>query len=143
MASTGCGSNTRSLKIALLGTKSLNQDDWGDPLPVIVWIYQLRSREKFDQATFKSLWRGDKDLLEGDLVERKELTLHPESKAVVDVEVDKTKGAKFLGVMALFRKPEGTTWKNVFSNDVSHWPFSTPVVRVRLDERTVTLVEKE
>jgi type VI secretion system protein VasD len=140
---TGCGSNTRPLKVALLGTKSLNQDDSGDPLPVIVRIYQLRSREKFDQATFKALWKGDKDLLEGDLVDRKELTLHPESKAVVDVEVDKTKGAKFLGVMALFRKPEGNTWKNVFSNDVSHWPFSTPVVRVRLDERTVTVVEKE
>lgn len=123
------------------GTKSLNQDESGDPLPVIVRIYQLRGREKFDQATFKALWKGDKDALEGDLVDRKEFTLHPESKEDVEVEVDKTKGAQFFGVMALFRKPEGTTWKNAFPIRFP-W-FSSRAARVRLDERSVVLVEKE
>ena len=136
----GCG-GTKHLKIAMQGTTSLNQDDSGDPLPVIVRIYQLRSREKFDQATFKALWKGDKDLLEGDLVDRKEFTLHPESKVDVDVDVDKTKGAQFFGVMALFRKPEGTSWKHAFPIRIP-W-FSSRAAKVRLDQHSVTLVEKE
>jgi type VI secretion system protein VasD len=139
--STSCGSSTKQLKVAMHGTKSLNQDDTGDPLPVIVRIYQLRSRDKFDQAPFKALWKGDKDLLEGDAVDRKEFMLHPDSNVDVEVEVDKTKGAQFFGVMALFRKPEGNTWKNVFPIRVP-W-FSSRVAKVRLDEHSVTLVEKE
>jgi type VI secretion system protein VasD len=138
---TGCGSNTKQLKIAMQGTKSLNQDDDGNPLPVIVRIYQLRGREKFDQATFKGLWKGDKDLLEGDLVDRKEFTLHPESKVDGDVDVDKTKGAQFFGGMGLFSKPEGTTWKNAFPIRIP-W-FSSRAATVRLSEHSVTLVEKE
>jgi type VI secretion system protein VasD len=129
--------------VSLASTKQLNVDDSGAPLPVVVRVYQLRHKEKFDEASFKSLWKSDKDVLEGDLLERKELTLHPESEVVLELEVDRKKGADYIGVMALFRKPDGNSWRQVLSTDISHMPFSTPVVKLILDQHTVTVKVKE
>jgi len=138
MLCVGCGGGTRDVRVALVSTKNLNPDDSGAALAVIVRVYQLRGKEKFERASFKGLWKNDTQVLEGDVLDRKEVTLHPDSEMSVELEVDTKKGAEFLGVMALFRKPDGETWRRVTSANVSSWvPFKTPVVRVVLDESSI------
>ncbi len=138
----GCGGGTRDVKLAFVSTKRLNSDEEGAALPVMVRVYQLQSKDKFEQATFKSLWKNDKEFLGEDLLERKDITLHPDSEVVLDLEVETKKGANYLGVMALFRQPEGDSWRKVLSSDLSSMvPFKTPVVRLILDQNSVTIEE--
>lgn len=139
----GCSSNTKPVRLALISTKQLNVNDDGAPLPVIVRVYQLRQKEKFEQASFTALWKGDKELLESDVLERRELTLHPESELTVELEVETKKGAEYIGVLALFRKPDNDAWKKIMSTNISHLPFFTPVVKLVFDQHTVKLKEKE
>ena len=134
----GCG--VRDVRVTLLPAQRLNPDDSGAPLSVIVRLYQLKNRERFERADFRALWKNDEKVLEGDLLERKEVTVYPETKTSVELQVDQKKGVQFLGVMALFRKPEGELWRQITSSDVSSWvPFRTPRVKFILDEHKLTL----
>jgi type VI secretion system protein VasD len=136
----GCGSGIKDVRVTLLPSNHLNPDESGAPLSVIVRVYQLRHRERFERADFRALWKNDEKVLEGDMLERKEVTVFPEKKTSVELQVDKKKGVQFLGVMALFRKPEGELWRQITSSDVSTWvPFGTPTVRLMLDQHKLTL----
>lgn len=134
-----CSSATRDVRVALVSTRSLNAMEAGSGLPVMVRIYQLRDRDKFENASFRSLWKQDREFLGDDLVSRKDLILHPESETLVDLAVEVKKGVEYVGIMALFRNPEGNSWRKVLSSDLSGIPFMTPEVRVMLDNNTVTL----
>ena len=123
----------------LLPTAVLNQDDFDHSLPVLVRIYQLRSKEKFQQALFDTLWKKDKETLANDLLERKEVMIHPEIKTVVDIDLDIKHGAAFLGVMALFRKHRDGGWKQVVVADSCAVCLLTPKVKLVLDGSTMKL----
>ena len=94
-------------------SKFLNLDDAGSPLPVIVRIYQLKEKDKMEKADFVSLWKSDQDILGEDLVERKEITLLPDSSIDLKIEADLEKGVKYIGIMVLFRRPQGDNWRQI------------------------------
>jgi type VI secretion system protein VasD len=106
---TACGKKEISLSVA--GSKTLNLDDGGEPLPVLVRIYQLKGKEKIEGADFISLWKGDQAILEGDLLDRQEITLLPDTQVVI--KVDPKEEAEYLALMALFRKPQGNGWREI------------------------------
>jgi type VI secretion system VasD/TssJ family lipoprotein len=106
-----------------------------------VRIYQLRGKDTFQQATFKGLWKNDKELLEGDLLDRKELTVHPDSETVLDVDLDVKHGAAFFGVMALFRKPDVMSWKELFPAESSPLNPFTPKRKLVLDQYTIKMMQ--
>lgn len=141
MLGVGCSSDTKTWRLTLAATKALNQDDAGEALPVVVRVYQLRGKDKFQQATFKALWKSDKELLEGDLLDRKELTVHPDSETVLDLDLDVKHGAAFFGVMALFRKPDVMSWKELVPAESSSLNPLTPKRRLVLDHYTITLMQ--
>ncbi len=137
----GCSSDTKKWRLTLASTKALNQDDSGEALPVVVRVYQLKGKNKFQQATFTALWKNDKELLEGDLLDRKELTVHPDSETVLDVDLDVKHGAAFFGVMALFRKPDVTSWKELVPAEASSLNPLTPKRKLVLDQYTIKMMQ--
>jgi len=137
----GCGAGTKKWQVVMMPTSTLNQDDSGASLPVMVRVYQLRGKEKFQQATFKSLWKSDKDALEGDLIERKDITVHPDVQTVLDLDLDVRQGAAYVGVMGLFRKPGVEGWKYVMEATSSALNPFTPKIKLILDGNTVKLAE--
>ena len=84
----GCGSGIKDVRVTLLPTYRLNPDESGAPLSVVVRVYQLRNRERFDRADFRALWRNDEKELAGDLLERREVTVYPETKTSIELQVD-------------------------------------------------------
>ena len=135
----GCASDTEKWQVVLKPAASLNQGDQGESLPVIVRVYQLRAKDKFQRATFNSLWKNDKEALEGDVLERKEVTVHPETETRLDIDLDLKHGAVFIGVMALFRKPGVEGWKQVVAANSSALNPFTPKVRLILAGYTIKL----
>ena len=117
------------------GSKFLNLDDSGAALPVIVRIYQLSSKDRIENADFMSLWKTDQNVLDGDILDRQEITLLPDSKMVL--EVDPKKHPEYLVVMAIFRKPQGNTWRQIIPLKES----KVRVVQITVHERSIRLVE--
>ncbi len=89
----------------------LNSDATDLPLSVVVRIYQLANSDRFEQADFQSLWKRDREVLDEDLLDFRELTLHPEKP--VQLNVDRVDGSEFVAVMALFRRPDGDQWRQI------------------------------
>ncbi|MEO8341651.1 MAG: type VI secretion system lipoprotein TssJ [Nitrospirota bacterium] len=136
----GCSSDTKKWRLVLTATQAVNQDDSGEALPVLVRVYQLKGKDKFQRATFTELWKKDKELLEGDLLDRKELTMHPDSETVLDLDLDVKQGAAFFGVMALFRKPDVMSWKELVPAEASSLSPFTPKRKLVLDHYTIKMM---
>ncbi len=119
----------------------INVDDVGTPQTVRVRVYQLKGKEKFQQATFKALWKTDKDVLEGDLLQSTEFVVYPDKEDSFDLPVDVKHGAAYLGIMALFRQPDVEGWRQIIEASSSMLNPMTPKVRVRLDKNSIKLVD--
>jgi len=72
-------------------------------------------------------------------MDRKELTVHPDSKTVLDLDLDVKHGAAFFGVMALFRKPDMTLWKELVPAEASSLNPFTPKRKLVLDQYTIKM----
>jgi len=141
MLCMGCSSDTKKWRVQMVPTNTINQDDAGAPLPVVVRVYQLKGRERFQQATFKALWKGDKDVLGEDLVDRKELIVYPEKKADLYIDLDVKHGATHIAVMALFRQPQVEGWRQIAEATSSSLNPLTPKVKVYVDRNMLKLAD--
>lgn len=108
---TGCGPS--ALTVNLKASSTLNPNEEGQSLPVLVRIYLLRQPQKFLDADFATLWKSDEDALGQDIVKREEITLFPDSDYTLDFERIKKSGATHLAVVGIFRKPDEKCWRQL------------------------------
>ncbi len=111
VALAACSHKPPVLGLHLRGDTLLNPDASGASLPVVVYVYQLKRPDRFNQADFHALWKAPEDALAGDLVERQELTLRPGEER--EVEIKRNLDSRYLGVVALFRTPKGDRWRRL------------------------------
>jgi type VI secretion system protein VasD len=137
----GCSSDTTKWRVQLVPTSTINQDDAGAPLPVVARVYQLKGKEKFQQATFKALWKSDKDVLGEDFVDRKEIMVHPEKKTDLYLDLETKHGPVYLGVMVLFRQPDVEGWRQIVEASSSMLNPMTPKVKLILDKNMIKLAD--
>jgi len=112
----------------------MNPNAYGDGLPVVIRIYQLKEKAKAEGADFKTLWKSDEVILQGDLMERQEVTLAPEGRQ--DVTINLQKEAKYLMVMALFLQHEGTHWREIVTLE-GGWGGKS--VEIIIDEKGIRI----
>jgi type VI secretion system protein VasD len=100
----------------------VNPDARKRPSPVVVRVYELKSRTQFDATDFISLFERDKDVLGGDLVARDEFVMRPgESK---DIKKQPAPETKFLAVLVGFRDLEKSRSRAVIAvepNKTNRW----------------------
>jgi type VI secretion system protein VasD len=97
------------VRVDLKSDATLNPDRKGDPLPVVVRVYQLNDKGAFESATFNQLWKNDAGILGKTMLTRNELILNPGSND--KVELDRHEQAKYVGVVAVFRNPVDRKWR--------------------------------
>jgi type VI secretion system protein VasD len=96
------------LTLALTATQRSNALSSGEGRPVQVRIYQLKSDARLRTASFEDVWQSDAKALEGEVVSSEQHTIFPGEKKTVSVAPKPD--AAFLGVVALFREPQGKDW---------------------------------
>lgn len=106
---SACG--TPSLKFGVSSTADINKNEYDEPLAVVVRIYQLKDKRAFENATFDELWKKDYRILGNDLVMKEEITMDPAYQRTV--ELPRHDQAQYVAAMAVFRKPENTSWRDV------------------------------
>jgi type VI secretion system protein VasD len=102
-----CGSP--KVKVNVVADQALNQDNQQRSLPVVLRVYQLSGKTKFEHADFKQLWKQDTALLGTELLAREEYLVHPGKTS--KVKFIKQEGAQYVAVVALFRDSAQNHWR--------------------------------
>lgn len=121
LSSYGCamllGACTVEENVAVntISGKKINLDERGQPLSLVVHVYQLKSNKTFSQLTADDLIKGksEADLLGGDLISSKELIILPGAKQNATVTI--TPEAQYIAVVGFFRRPDQHYWRLLYS----------------------------
>jgi len=125
------------MRLSFESSRNLNTlNEVSTALPVVVRIYQLKNKERLEQADFRSLWKSDREVLGADFLDRREIILNPGEN--IQIDVDLMEESAFVAVMALFRKTEGKSWRQVVS--LKGWGHRS--FEVSLQKQAIRFVEK-
>lgn len=126
-------------KLELKASTRVNGTAAGEGRPVQVRLYQLKNDATLLNSTFEEIWQEDRKVLEDDLINVVEITMYPGKTKVVDLEPDDA--ANKLGVVALFREPQGKDWYITYELDSTPpappCPKKAPRISVYLDRMQV------
>lgn len=104
-----------NVAVNTISGKKINLDERGQPLSLVVHVYQLKSNKTFSQLTADDLIKGksEADLLGGDLISSKELIILPGAKQNATVTI--TPEAQYIAVVGFFRRPDQHYWRLLYS----------------------------
>ena len=94
-----------------LTSSHLNPNADGEPSPIIVRLYELKSAGNFKNSEFFSLFDDESSVLANDLVARDELRFNPNETKIINRELDPA--TRYLGVLAAFRDLDKASWRAV------------------------------
>ncbi|WEF33564.1 type VI secretion system lipoprotein TssJ [Pseudoduganella chitinolytica] len=104
----------RTVSIRLHAANSLNSGKGGPPLALVARVYTLRQAEAFERVPYGGFAdaQTERELLGADLLAVREVLLLPGQHYEVREKVSREAG--FIGVVALFRAPDGQRWRAAF-----------------------------
>ena len=107
----------KTLHLDIRAREAVNNNAGGVALSTVVRIYQLKDRKTFDAMDYPSLFKADSQAIKADLVEEKDIRLHPGGAVVVDMPMDEN--VQYVAVAGMFMSPDQTnnTWRVVLSRD--------------------------
>lgn len=97
------------LRVTLQASPRINPGEKGEPLAVVVRLYQLKGTTKLQGAGFDDLLDRDKEILGDEIVASQEVTINPGEK--LEPPLSRNPEAQYMAAVALFRRPAGTTWR--------------------------------
>lgn len=139
LALAGCATKPPSLQIDAVAAPTINRDVDGEPLSIVVRLYQLRDRSAFDLLTFDAAARveDDRELFGDQLVLRHELLLVPGgSRSEVETLAPET---RYVGIAGFFREPDSQHWRIL----VEAQAIAAKGLRFRVEDCNLALLEPE
>lgn len=114
---SACLSGPKSFEIRGDGDPILNRDISGKSLSVVVRVYQLKDAGEFSKLTFDMLASGrpETEFLGQELLGKSEAIVVPGGKYVNTDKI--SSDAKYVGVVALFRRPDQHYWRYLLDAD--------------------------
>ncbi|MBN2194436.1 MAG: type VI secretion system lipoprotein TssJ [Polyangiaceae bacterium] len=100
------------VSFSVIASDRLNPTPLGEPRPVQIRIYQLKSDIRFLNASFEDVWKKDAETLQDDLVKVDEFPLYPNTRR--DVKFERDESAQYVVAAALFMSPQGRSWYTSF-----------------------------
>lgn len=102
---------TTSLEFGIEADQEINVNTNGDPSPIVLRVYELKTKNAFEQASFFELLDSDSAKLGADLVSKRELEVKPGEKS--SFKRESPAEAKHIGVIAGFRQIEVAQWRSL------------------------------
>jgi type VI secretion system protein VasD len=96
------------LSSAVIASPQINLSPEGEPRPVQMRLYQLKTDTNFLNSSFEQIWHDDKTALGESLGKVEEFPVYPNTRTEVKFERDES--AQFLVAAGLFREPKGRSW---------------------------------
>ncbi|MCA6107935.1 type VI secretion system lipoprotein TssJ [Bradyrhizobium cenepequi] len=133
---TDKSSKTTPIKFVIQADQLVNPNARGEPSPVVVRIYELKSTTNFVQAQFFELFDDDAKRLGADLVAKREIELQPGAK--VDFERNAPVETKNIGVIAGFRGGDDAQWRSTAKIK----PDRDNTIMVKLTAQAISIEEE-
>ncbi|MEN6437766.1 MAG: type VI secretion system lipoprotein TssJ [Syntrophobacter sp.] len=112
---------------------NLNPNPAGQPSPLVLRVYALKSPSLFNSADFISLYEKDKTLLGADLIQKHEFILQPNEKKTQRLVLpDDTRA---IGAFAAFRQYQQAQWRAL----ANVRPHESIVIHVRADGNNIEI----
>ncbi|AUX44717.1 hypothetical protein SOCE26_061840 [Sorangium cellulosum] len=98
--------------LSIYAADNINPNENGNPRPVVVRLYQLKSSGTMENAQYDPILLNDKETLGEDLAKVDEVEVFPSD--LVEVKFERLKDASHLAGVALFHSPKGSSWKTFY-----------------------------
>jgi type VI secretion system protein VasD len=134
----GCAAITQAVlpehhvNVMIQTDKLLNPDETGRPSPLVVYFYQLRDIEIFNEADFFNLYDKGKQTLGAEYVTVSKVSMTPATSARLTLHI--LPGVKYIGMVAAYNNMQGIKWRDVLKLD-STW--GREKLRVRFTRRGI------
>jgi len=95
------------VSIRFYPSKCMNADEMGEPLPTVVRVYKIKSKEEIEKASFVSVW--------GKLTPSenfKELIIYPDV-AEQKIKINRSEDLDYIAIVAGLRHPIENKWKQI------------------------------
>ncbi len=96
---------------------TINPDSNGRPSPLVVNVYELKSKSLFEALDFFSLYDSADKFLGPDLLVKKEIYLQPGEKLVYQADVNSN--VEYVGFVAAYRDINNSNWRAITSIDTN------------------------
>ncbi len=130
----GCPKQPAKVAMVLDASSNVNPDASGQPLSVMVRIYQLKDKGRLEAADYNAVLRSEKETLSDDLLDRQERMVQPGTQELLEIQTNPM--ANYIGAVALFRNPSGDTWRKIIPINKS----KAQKITVTLREQTIEIV---
>ncbi len=100
------------IDMMIIASNRINPSDNGEPRPVQLFVYQLATDIRLQNAKFYDVWKDPKDTLKDSVIKTEQMTIYPDSRT--DIKFERDAAANYVGVVALFRTPKGRSWFTIF-----------------------------
>jgi type VI secretion system protein VasD len=133
-AVTACGGpSPTTVKVTVVASPQTNPNSDNQPSPTVVRLYDLKTPDTFNNASFFDLYNNDSRTLGADMLGRREIEIPPGQTLKVDGVA--ATGTQYLGVMAGFRDLTGSGWRTTYKLDTG----DTNKLIVTLEAKSLTL----
>jgi len=104
---------TPTAKFNFAAAQYLNPDINGNPAPLVVEVYELKTPYNFSQANYTELTSNAAALLGSTLIDKQNIELRPGTQQVLIQPL--TAETRYIGITAGFRNIDQATWRNVIT----------------------------
>jgi type VI secretion system protein VasD len=91
---------------------NINPNETGNPRPVVVRLYQLKSDLNLQNARYDDVLLRADEVIGKDILKADEVSVFPNDH--LEVKFERNKEASFLGGVAMFHGPKGQSWKTFY-----------------------------
>jgi len=126
---------TTGLRFIIQADDLINPNSRNEPSPVVLRLYELKSLNAFQQASFFELLDNDTTVLGQDLVGKREFEIKPGEKQAFERATPIE--TKYIGVIAGFRSMDSATWRANVEIEPDH--SSAVVVKVTAGTMSIAL----
>lgn len=104
--------DVQMVTLRIYAADNINPNEGDRPRPVVVRLYQLANDLKMQNAKYDDILNKDADTLGDDMMQKDEVVLFPND--LVEVKFERIPEAAFLCGAAMFRDPQGNSWKTFY-----------------------------
>jgi len=95
--------------VSILASPAINRTSEGEPRPVVVRLYELKSDTRLANASFDRVWKDEKATLGDDVVRSQEVEVYPGTRT--DLKLERAEAVNHVVGVALFSRPAGRAWQ--------------------------------
>ncbi|EPU8779570.1 type VI secretion system lipoprotein TssJ [Klebsiella variicola] len=132
----------KTLHLDFVSRSALNTDAQDTPLSTMLHVWQLKTRERFDEANYDTLLMQEEKTLKSDVLAKHTVWMKPAGAVSLNVPLDKE--TQFVAIVGQFYHPDeqSNSWRLALKRDELEADRPRTIELMRSDLRLLPLQDK-